>query len=219
MLYVIATPIGNLEDITLRALRILREADLVLAEDTRVTRNLFAKYDIKNSLESFHQHSDRKKVEKILKFLSEGKNVAFVSDAGTPGIQDPGQWLVEEVSKKLPEIKIVPIPGPSALTAAISIAGFDTDKFLFLGFPPHKKGRNKFFEEIKNSKYPIIFFESPYRILKALESLKDLEKEIIVCRELTKKFETVYRGKSSEVLETIKKETPRGEFVVLVRKD
>ena len=215
-LYIVATPIGNLEDITLRALSVLKEVDLVLAEDTRVTRKLFLKFNISTPLQSFHQHSDRGKVQKVLTLLTEGKNVALVSDAGTPGIQDPGGWLVGEVLKNLPDVKIIPIPGPSSLTAVASIAGFNTDKFLFLGFPPHKKGRNKFFEEIKNSKYPVIFFESPYRIIKALESLKDLEKEIVVCRELTKKFETVYRGKASEVLETIKKETPRGEFVIII---
>lgn len=216
MLYIVSTPIGNLEDITLRALKIFARVDLILAEDTRVTQKLLAKYEIKTSLESFHQHSKKSKFEKVINFLKEGKNIALVSDSGTPGIQDPGGKLVQEVSRILPSISIVSIPGPSALTAGLSISGFNTDKFLFLGFPPHKKGRNKFFQEIGDSKYPVVFFESPYRIIKALEALQDMEKEIMVARELTKKFETIYRGRAAEILEKIKIEGPRGEFVIIV---
>lgn len=219
MLYIVATPIGNLEDVTFRALRILKEVDLILAEDTRVAQKLLARYDIAKPLESFHHHSGKQKLDKILGLLKENKNIALVSDAGTPGIHDPGNILVKEVATFLPGVSIVPVPGPSSVTTLLSIAGFNTDRFLFLGFPPHKKGRNKFFEEVKNSKYPVVFFESPHRIMKTLGALAVYEPEIIVGRELTKKFETVYRGRPSEILEKLKAEKIRGEFIVLVETD
>lgn len=216
MLFIVATPIGNLEDVTLRSLRILKEVDLILAEDTRVTRKLLARYGITKPLESFHHHSGKQKLDKILGLLREGKNIALVSDAGTPGIHDPGNILVKEVAAALPEVPVIPVPGPSSVTAILSVAGVNTDRFLFLGFPPHKKGRNKFFEEVKNSKHPVVFFESPYRIIKTLEALAEYDPEITVGRELTKKFEIIYRGKPGEILEKLKAEKIRGEFIVLV---
>ena len=226
ILYIVGTPIGNLEDITKRALRILSEVDLILCEDTRNTKVLLDHYQIKTPTLSYHQHSRLKKKEEIISFLREGKNIALVSDAGTPGISDPGNQLAESaISGSGDNIKITPIPGPSALTAIASISGFPTDRFLFLGFPPVKKKRNKFFEEVINSKYPVIFYESPYRILKTLNELNFLytrykiqDTKIVVCRELTKKFETIYRGTAAEIIRSLEKEGIRGEFAVIVKK-
>jgi len=217
-LCVVATPIGNLGDITLRALETLRGVDLILCEDTRVTQKLLNHFGIKTKTLSYHQHSKLKKINYILELLKQGKDLALVSDAGTPGISDPGNKLIHTIIT-LPGsvIKIVPVPGPSALTAAASISGFPTDKFLFLGFPPAKRKRRKYFEEIVNSKYPVIFYESPYRIIKTLNELGIMNQElrIVVGRELTKKFETIYRGTIEEVIEKIKKDPIKGEFVVI----
>jgi 16S rRNA (cytidine1402-2'-O)-methyltransferase len=224
ILHIVATPIGNLEDITLRALRVLKEVDLILCEDTRVTKKLLDHYEIKTPTLSYHQHSKLQKINYILELLKEGKNLALVSDAGTPGISDPGNKLISEIIGKVEMVEIVPIPGASAVTAAASISGFPMDKFLFFGFPPTKRKRKKFFAEVINSKYPVIFYESPYRIIKTLNELKlatrDLQQEtrIVVCRELTKKFETIYRGKIDEVIEKIEKDKIKGEFVVMVGK-
>ena len=217
-LYIIGTPIGNLKDITLRALEVLKEVDLILCEDTRVTKKLLEHYQIKKPLLNYHQHSRLKKVNYILELLKQGKNLALVSDAGTPGISDPGNLLVYEAIERLREkVEIIPIPGPSAATAAASISGFPMDKFLFLGFPPAKRKRKKFFQEVIGSKYPVIFYESPYRIIKTLKELSSFisDREVVVCREVTKKFETIYRGKIEEVIKEIEK-NPRGEFVVIV---
>ena len=218
-LYIVATPIGNLEDASKRALRILSEVDLILCEDTRVTKKLLDHYQIKTPTLSYHQHSQLKKVDYILNLLKQNKNLALVSDAGTPGISDPGNKLISSIitSPGL-AVKIVPIPGPSAVTAAASISGFPMDKFIFMGFPPTKRKRKKFFEEIINSKYPAIFYESPYRIIKTLKELGMMNKElrIVVARELTKKFETVYRGEIDEVIKKIEKDKTKGEFVVVV---
>lgn len=244
-LYIIGTPIGNLEDLSFRALRILKEVDLILCEDTRVTKKLLDNYGIKTQTLSYHQHSKLKKVEEIIQLLKEGKNLALVSDAGTPGISDPGNKLVEEVINRLvdelrssppfagtqakDEVKVIPIPGPSAVTAAASISGFPMDKFIFMGFPPTKRKRKKFFEEMINSKYPVIFYESPYRITKTLNELQNLiicyglidKLGVVVCRELTKKFETTCRGTIKEVIEKINPPAGgkiKGEFVVIVER-
>ncbi|XOB41454.1 MAG: 16S rRNA (cytidine(1402)-2'-O)-methyltransferase [Candidatus Nealsonbacteria bacterium] len=226
--YIISTPIGNLEDLSFRALQILRGVDLILCEDTRVTKKLLSHYQIKTPTLSYHQHSKLKKVEYIIQLLKEGKNLALVSDAGTPGISDPGNLLVNEVINRLTDrVKIVPIPGPSAVTAAASISGFPMDKFIFMGFPPTKRKRKKFFEEVVNSKYPVIFYESPYRIIRTLKELssfflqicgqiRENSRKIVVCRELTKKFETIYRGKIEEVIKQIEKDEIKGEFVIIV---
>jgi len=224
-LYIVATPIGNLKDISLRALEVLKEVDLILCEDTRETRKLLDYYNVKKPTLSYHEHSKLKKVEYIIDLLKEGKSLALVSDAGTPGVSDPGNKLVEEVIKLLGDkVTIVPLPGASALIAAASVSGFPMDKFSFLGFPPVKKRRNKFFEEIISSKYPVIFYESPYRIIKTLNELRITNRElrIVVCRELTKKFETIYRGNIQEVIKKIQNPPVggkiRGEFVVIVGK-
>jgi 16S rRNA (cytidine1402-2'-O)-methyltransferase len=220
-LYICATPIGNLHDISLRALEVLKEVDLILCEDTRVTKKLLNHYQIETRTISYYQHSKLKKVEYIIQLLREGKNLALVSDAGTPGISDPGGQLVSKVYDS--GFKIVPVPGPSALTAALSVSGMPADRFLFLGFPPHRKKRKKFFEEVINSKYPVIFYESPHRIIKTLLELKSMfqalgfNSQVVVCRELTKKFETIYRGKIEKIIEQLEKEETRGEFVVIVK--
>ena len=219
-LYIVATPIGNLKDITLRALEILQEVDFVLAEDTRVTKKLLSHYNIQTPLISYHQHSKESVLEKVFQLLLEQKNLALVTDAGTPGISDPGNELIAFLLKKNSEIKIVPMPGVSAHAALASIAGIPMDKFLFLGFPPQKKRRKKFFEEVISSKHPVLFYESPHRILKSLEELRLLDKDLrlVVGRELTKIFETIYRGSVEDVAKQLQKEKPRGEFVVLVQK-
>lgn len=226
MLYFVATPIGNLEDITLRALKILKEADLILCEDTRVTKKLLDHYEMQIPTLSYHHHTPQKKVKYIIDLLRQGKKLALVSDSGTPGLADPGDRLVKEILKDKEYNRhdqrwaIIPIPGPSALTALISISGFLANRFLFLGYPPHKKGRVKFFKEVLNSPYPVIFYESPHRILKSLEELKGImgeqERQLVVGRELTKMYETVYRGNIDGVMEEVSKDLIKGEFVVLI---
>ena len=217
-LFVVATPIGNLKDITLRALKTLKEVDFILAEDTRVTKKLLSHYDIQTPLISYHQHSKESVMEKALQLLLKGKNLALVSDAGTPGICDPGNELIAFLLKSNQEIQIISIPGVSAVTTLLSVAGIPTDKFLFLGYPPHKKGRKKFFEEVVASKHPVLFYESPHRIMKSLKELEVLDSNfaLVVGRELTKKFETIYRGSSKDIQKKLEENLVKGEFVVLV---
>jgi 16S rRNA (cytidine1402-2'-O)-methyltransferase len=218
ILYIVATPIGNLGDISERAVSTLRAVDLILCEDTRVTKNLLDHFGISTRTLSYHQHSDAKKIKEIQLLLQSGKNIALVTDAGTPGISDPGNVLVQAVLKSDPATRIVPIPGASAIAAALSISGFPTDKFLFLGFPPHKSKRQKFFKEAAESQYTVAFYESGHRIKKCLLELKTFfsaDREIMVCRELTKKFETVYRGTISSLMEQMQDD--RGEFVVVIK--
>ncbi len=217
-LFIIATPIGNLKDVTLRSLEILKEVDVVLAEDTRVTKKLLVHYEIKTPLLSYHQHSKESVMEKAFQLLFEGKDLALVSDAGTPGICDPGNELIAFLLKRNSKIQIVPIPGASAITTLLSIAGIGTDKFLFLGYPPHKKGRKKFFEEVVASKHPVLFYESPHRIMKSLKEMEALDPKLslVVGRELTKQFETIYRGSSKEIQKKLEENPIKGEFVLLV---
>lgn len=221
-LYIVATPIGNLEDITLRALRILKEADLILSEDTRVASKILQHYEIKVPLLSYHHHSGMTKINHIIELLKDDKKIAMVSDAGTPGISDPGGELVHQVLEAIPDIQIEAIPGACAAIAALSISGMPTDKFLFLGFPPHKKGRQTFLSKIKASEYPIVVYESKHRIIKFLEELKVVinpDSEIMVGRELTKMHETAYRGNIDQMIEEIKSDpnAQRGEFVVIIK--
>lgn len=218
ILYIVGTPIGNLEDISLRALRILKEVDFVLCEDTRVTRVLLGKYEIKTPTISYFQHSGLTKVNQIIDLLKDGKNLALVSDAGTPGISDPGNKLIESVLQELPEVKIEPIPGACAAIAALSISGLPTDKYIFYGFLPHKKGKETILKEIIGNKFTSVFYESTHRILKTLNKLHELglNKHVVVCRELTKKFETIYRGEIADVLSELEKGITKGEFVVVV---
>ena len=218
-LYIVATPIGNLGDITVRALATLKEVDLILCEDTRVTRKLLSHFDLKTSTKSYHQHSPEKVKKEIVKQLGEGKNLALVTDAGTPGISDPGNELIEYVTRSTEHGPIISVPGASAVTAALSISGFPTDKFVFMGFPPHKNKRKKFFEEIASAKYTVVIYESCHRIKKALRELSNVLKanqNVCISRELTKKFESVYRGKISDM--DSMKIPEKGEFVVVVSK-
>ncbi|MEA1926511.1 MAG: 16S rRNA (cytidine(1402)-2'-O)-methyltransferase [Patescibacteria group bacterium] len=223
--YVIATPIGNLGDITFRALETLKEADLILCEDTRVTKKLLDRYNIQKPLLSYHQQSKPHKIKKIIEYLKNGKTLALATDAGTPGISDPGNKLVAEILEEFgDEIKIVPIPGASAITALASVAGIDLSKFAFLGFPPNKKGRETFFKEAINIGYPVFYYDSPHRFLKNIKLCRELmqkekiERKIIVGRELTKMFEEIVRGDSDEIIKYFEanKRSIRGEFVVII---
>jgi len=219
-LYIIATPIGNLEDISPRALKILRSVDFILCEDTRITNKILLSYKIKTLTLSYHHHSDLKKIDQILNLIREGKDLALVSDAGTPSISDPGGKLIECVFSEFGEgVKIIPIPGPSALITAASISGFPMEKFLFLGFPPSKKKRQKFFKEALESIYPVIIYESPHRIIKTLEDISSYDplRKVVICREMTKKFETIHRGQILEVLEKVKNNKVKGEFTVIIK--
>jgi len=235
-LYIVATPIGNLEDITLRALRILKEVDLVLAEDTRQTKKLLEHYDIKTRIERFDAKIEAKNSERILKLLEEGKSIALVSDAGTPGISDPGAILVKKLKSFLVDklgdkelinfstnklINLTPVPGPSSLSVALSVSGINNSKFLFLGFLPHKKGRDTIFKNTAESEIPVVFFESPHRLIKTLTSLKEHlgeNKKIQVFRELTKIYEEVIEGRPKEVLDYFEgnQDKIRGEIVIIV---
>lgn len=221
-LYIIATPIGNLEDITLRAVRVLREVDVVLCEDTRVTKKLLDKYEIKTPTMSYHSHSTLSKVEKVFELLEGGKNLALVSDAGTPTISDPGVLLVSQIKEKFSnDVKIVPIPGPSAVVSALSVSGLPSSDFLFLGFLPHKKGRETLFKEIANSKRTVAFYESPHRIIKTLRSLATIlgdTRKVVVARELTKIYEEIVSGTPVEIISYFQKneDKTKGEFVVIV---
>lgn len=220
-LSIVATPIGNLEDITLRALRVLKEADVVACEDTRVTKKLLSRYEISGVVISFHGNSGPKATEKILALLEEGKKVALVSDAGTPGISDPGGELVSAVREKLPGVKVEAIPGASSLVAALSIAGLKAPSFTFYGFLPHKKGRETLFIEIGSSDRASVFFESPHRILKTLQSLDTHivhGRRVGLYRELTKIYEEALIGTPQELLALFKgaPQKERGEFVVVV---
>jgi 16S rRNA (cytidine1402-2'-O)-methyltransferase len=227
ILRIVATPIGNLEDITLRALRVLKESDVILCEDTRVSGKLLAHYQITTPTISYHQHSGDLKVDKVLTLLREGKNLALVTDAGTPGISDPGGKLISLVRAELgSDVIIESVPGVSALATAVSIAGVGFDRFLFLGFLPHKKGRQTMLKEIFASEYPAIVYESKHRIVKLLEELEKMSDEkkqpmtVLVARELTKLHESFYAGDPIGILEELKKDANnlKGEFVVLINK-
>ena len=217
-LYIIATPIGNLQDISARAIETLKSVDYILCEDTRHTQKLLSFYNISNKLISYHQHSNQRKINYILDLLNKEHNIALVSDAGTPGISDPGNKLINIAIEKLNDPKVIPIPGPCALTAALSVSGFPTDKFIFYGFIPQKKGRRKILEQITKSSLTSVFYESGHRINKTLNTLLEfnLEKKIVICRELTKKFETIYRGAVGDLLPLMNNKALKGEFVIII---
>lgn len=223
--YIVATPIGNLEDISLRALCILKEeVDIILCEDTRTTRKLLAHYDITTSTESYHAQSSESKETSILKRVGEGIRFALVSDAGTPTISDPGVKLVASLREQYPDITIHSIPGASALITALSTTGFTGNQFTFYGFLPHKKGRNKIFDEIEISDRTSIFYESPHRLLKTLIELharfSESSRKIAVGRELTKMYEETIIGNSTELVRFFQEhpEKVRGEFVIIIDK-
>lgn len=218
ILYIVATPIGNLEDITLRALRILKEADYVLCEDTRVTGKLLKHYEISAKLKRYDAHASEQVHGQIIADLLHGKNFALVSDAGTPGISDPGVQLVGRARRAGARVEV--IPGPSAVTAAVSLAGIAGNQFTFLGFVPHKKGRETFFKNLSEWPSPVVFFESTHRILKTLEAL---ERElpgasVHLARELTKLYEELLSGTPTELWASLTsdKVKQKGEFVVIV---
>lgn len=220
-LYIVATPIGNMEDMTYRGCRVLKEVDCILCEDTRTTGKLLAKYDIKNKTMSYHAHSSKGKENVIIEMLKEGKNLALVSDAGTPCISDPGVMLVAQVRSEFgSDAKVVPIPGASALVSAISASGVSASSFVFLGFLPHKKGRETLFKEISTMDRTVVFYESSHRIIKTLESLAEHcpQKHIVVAREITKMFEEFTSGTPLEVLKHTQSDVnkQKGEFVVIV---
>jgi 16S rRNA (cytidine1402-2'-O)-methyltransferase len=216
-LYIVATPIGNLEDITLRAIRVLKEADIIAAEDTRHTRKLLDRYDIGTSLTSYHDHNKEEKAPVLVAKLLDGKNVALVSDAGTPGISDPGYFLINlAIHQNTP---VVPIPGATAAIAALSISGLPTDSFVFEGFLPSKQGaRTKRLEEIATEKRTMIFYEAPHRIVRTIEDMATVlgERKAVVTRELTKVYEEAIRGTLSEVLARLKSGTTKGEFTIII---
>lgn len=218
--YIVATPIGNLEDITLRALRVLRKADVVFAEDTRVTRKLLAHYDIHKPIIAFHEYSKPREIERLLEILASGKSAALVTCAGTPGISDPGPRLIHAVLERFgEEIAIVPIPGPSAVAAIASLSAVPMDEFHFFGYPPVKKGRKTFFQDVKENAFPGILYESPHRIQRTLTDLLNAigsTRNIVIGRELTKLFETVVRGTLAEIAGKFGNKKGRGEYVILV---
>lgn len=216
-------------DITYRAIETLKSVDLILCEDTRETGKLLQKYDIKKPTMSYHAQSKLAKTDKIFGLLEEGKDLALVSDAGTPGISDPGAMLVSQIKERycqgpsladLPEVQVIPIPGTSAVITALSASGLPTHEFTFLGFLPHKKGRETLFKEIAEAKRTMVFYESPHRILKTLEALNKFcpEKKVCIARELTKIYEELKTGTPNELLEYLTKNPvkQKGEFTVLV---
>lgn len=216
-LYIVATPIGNLEDITLRAIQTLKDADIIACEDTRHSQILLNKYEIKGNLLSYHSHSGQAKLDKLLEALKEGKNVALISDAGTPGISDPAYSLIKASLEG--EIEVIPLPGPAAFLTALVASGLPMNQFIYLGFLPIKKGRQTLLKELADEKKTVIFYESPHRIQKTLAQLEEFvggERRIVLGRELTKMHEEFIRGTVKEVKEDYGKRAPKGEFTVVL---
>lgn len=216
MLYIVSTPIGNLEDITMRALRILKEVDHIAAEDTRHSGVLLNRYEINTRTISFHAFSDQRKLDELILLLKSGKNLALISDAGTPGISDPGYVLIKAALEN--GIQVVPIPGPAAFLTALSASGAATHQFLYLGFLPAKKGRQTLLESLKTEERTIVFYESPHRILKTLHELAEKfgDRPLVVARELTKIHEEFFRGTAAQAYEHFSKKGPKGEFVLIL---
>lgn len=212
-LFIVATPIGNLGDCSQRMLETLKSVDLIACEDTRVTGKLLSHFGIKTRTISFHQHSNQSKMQELIDILKSGSSVALVTDAGTPGISDPGGKLVETAIKE--GINVIPIPGPSAIITALSASGFPTDRFCFLGFPPNKKGRLTYFKNLSDVEDTVAFYESTHRIEKTLEQVPQ-DRKMIVGRELTKMHEHIYRGTAQEILSQLAKTSTKGEFVVVL---
>ena len=217
-LYIVGTPIGNLEDFTFRAKRILSSVKLIACEDTRVTRRLLDHYEIRTPMVSIHQHSDPGKIEDVITAIVKGDDVAYVTDAGMPAIADPGGLFVKTARDNNLQIEVV--PGPTALTSALALSGFPADQFVFLGFLPHKKGRETLFNKIDQIEETIVLYESPHRLMKTLESLSTVipERELAVCRELTKIHESVIRHTAPEALSYFKhhEDEIRGEIVIVI---
>lgn len=217
MLYIVATPIGNLDDLTMRALRTLQSVDVILCEDTRVTRTLLKKFEIEKKLVQLHEHTEPHELRAIVDSLENGIVAALVSDAGTPAIADPGVQLIQAVQKRGLSVKIIPIPGASSVAAALSVAGMWANQYQFLGFVPQKKGRESFFINVENSTMTTVIFETPQRIEKtisALANFKNPGRKITICRELTKQFETIYYTTVGEIGNVVK--DIKGEFVIVI---
>jgi 16S rRNA (cytidine1402-2'-O)-methyltransferase len=215
-LYIISTPIGNLKDISLRALDVLKDIDFIACEDTRVTLILLKSYEIQKELLSLNAFNETSKIDSILTRIKDGENCALVSDAGTPGISDPGTRLISAAINN--KIEVIPVPGATAAITALSISGLPSDSFIFEGFIPQKKGRQKKLKELSGEKRTIIIYESVYRIEKLLNELNEYmpERQVVICRELTKKFEEIRRGTPAELLNTFNEKVNKGEFVVVI---
>jgi len=217
-LFIVATPIGNLEDITIRALKVLREVSFIACEDTRQTIKLLNKYKIKKKLISYYQPKEEKKIPYIISLLEKGYDGALVSDAGTPGISDPGYKLIVRALEK--NIKIVPVPGPTALITALCASGMPTDRFLFIGFPPKKKiALGKLLDSLKEEKGTLIFYQSAKRLIPFLEEVKQAlgNREIVIARELTKIHEEFLRGKTEDIISLLRDKILKGELVILIK--
>jgi 16S rRNA (cytidine1402-2'-O)-methyltransferase len=216
-LYIVATPIGNLEDITFRALRVLKEVGLIAAEDTRHTKKLLSEYGIATVLTSLHDHNEQKKTPSIIAGLNDGMDVAYVSDAGTPGISDPGYILINKAIEK--GITVIPIPGASAVVAALSASGLPMDRFFFLGFPPARKGKRRhFLESLREEHATMVLYESPQRTLDTLRDIEEIlgDRRVVLARELSKLYEEILRGTVSELIEALKERTIKGEITLIV---
>ncbi|MEK9852444.1 MAG: 16S rRNA (cytidine(1402)-2'-O)-methyltransferase [Flavobacteriaceae bacterium] len=217
MIYLIPTPIGNLEDMTLRGIRVLKEVDLILAEDTRTSQKLLNHYDIATPMQSFHMHNEHHKVSQILQRVKHGDTVALISDAGTPGISDPGYLLVHQALKL--EIEVCCLPGATALIPALVQSGLPSDRFVFEGFLPQKKGRQARIQQMAEEVRTVVFYESPHKLIKTLNQMLPYfggERKLSVARELTKKFESQYRGSLEGALDFFEQHPPKGEFVLVV---
>ncbi|MFL2500548.1 MAG: 16S rRNA (cytidine(1402)-2'-O)-methyltransferase [Candidatus Neomarinimicrobiota bacterium] len=218
-LFVVATPIGNLQDISFRAVETLKKVNCIFAEDTRTSKKLINHYDIDTKLYSYHDHSSEKEIARLLDILKDHKDVALISDAGTPTISDPGYSLIRQCINE--GIDVIPIPGASALTAAISASGLPSDAFAFIGFLPTKKGRKKKISSLENLDMTIVLFESPHRLIKTLNQLKEAlgERPIVVARELTKLYEEIIRGNFSSAIEFFEAKKIKGEIVIMIGKN
>lgn len=215
-LHIVSTPIGNLGDITLRAIETLKTVDFIVCEDTRVTSVLINHFEIKKELHSFNAASEKFKAQKVIDRIKDGESCALVTDAGTPGISDPGTRLINLTIKE--NIEVVSVPGATALVAALSLSGFPSDSFVFEGFLPNKKGRQKNLKELAEEERTIVVYESTYRIVKLIDELTELmpDRQLVICRELTKKFEEVIRGTTQSIQSEINEHTLKGEFVVVI---
>lgn len=216
-LYVVGTPIGNLEDVTLRALRVLRQVDVIAAEDTRHTGQLLGRYDIRKPMISYHEHNEARRTPELIQHLQTGKSVALVSDAGMPTVSDPGFRLIRAALQD--NLKVETVPGPSAVTAAVSLSGLTTGPFLFHGFLPHKSAqRRKILGRLAGLECALVFFESPYRVVKSLRDMRETlgNRQAVVARELTKKFEEFIRGRLDDVLKSLENKTVRGEITIVL---
>ena len=217
MFYVVGTPIGNLEDITFRALKTLKEVDYIFAEDTRVTKRLLSYYEIEKTVYQYHEHNKIHQISNIINLLEDNKKIALVTDAGTPCISDPGFELVNEILKK--NTKVIGIPGPSSIITGASISGLDMRRMAYEGFLPKKKGRQTLFKKLKEEERTIVILESPNRITKTLKDIKEYlgERYVVITRELTKIYEETIRGSVSDVIERLEKKPIKGEMVLFIR--